>query len=269
MIAKKSKYILNLVLLTLLFLFCSRHGFSAPHQTSKYYLIMANRPPMPQLYSPLENYNLQLTTQGNDIRRFPIHVSRHHIIPYNILVAFFNKVVKQKDHAKSLRRFFMSFARQVNSYAKTNKAFYNSHLNEIKGIVHISNGLGSGDIQTGGEKPPQYYDDFAEFYGWMPWNLFIGPGIKSRTDDPGEDFEANARYIVNNDKVWAEIEQLYRLMRHYIDNPNDHDVLETINRLLTNLVANRIAPYRLDPNQWVKTRNSKEGKPQYHIKAVS
>src|SRR6056300_1293516 len=227
MIAKKSKYVLSFVLFTLLFLCCSSHSFAAPHQTCEYRLIIAGRPALPQFYSPLQNYNLQLTTEGNNIEKFPIPVTRHHIIPYNILRGFFNAVVEQRDRAKRFRRFFMSFAQKIHCYSKTNKAFYDSHLNEINGIVHISNGLGSGAIQPGGQRPPEYYDDFTEFYAWMPWNLFIGPNGDYRTDDPGEDFEFKARYIVNNVHVWTEIEQLYRLMRHYVDNPNDRNDRDT------------------------------------------
>ena len=44
-------------------------------------------------------------------------------------------------------------------------------------------------------------------------------------------------------------------------------IFKRINRLLANLLVSRRNPYRLKAQQWVRTHNSPEAKPQYHIRS--
>ena len=254
-----------------LLLFC-HYVFAARDQQQKYYLIIDRRPSQPQFYPQLKNYNLKLTCQGTNPTNFPVTVTRHHIIPLNLLRDFFNAVVEEKNRTKKFRRFFLTFAQRIPCYiisSNLGPAFLITHFNEIQGVRLLCKRLGAGTIQPGGERPPAYYDDFQKFYAWMPWNLFIGPSGGYRTDDPGYGFEFNARYIVNNICIWKRIEQLTHLMISYINHPNVRNnprTYEAINCLLSNLVVSRRTPYPLKAQQWVRTHNLPGGKPQYFIR---
>lgn len=247
-------------------------AFAAKPQEQKYQLQIDGRPFTPPFYPHLQNYDLTLTSQGNNPKDYPIPVTRHHIIPSNVLRDFYNTAVEKKTRIKTFRRFFISFAQRIPYYLTATRAgqvFMNTHPNEVQGVISINKRLGAGTMQSGGERPPAYYDDFKKFYAWMPWNLFIGPSGEYRTDDPGPEFESNAKYIVNNICVWRQIEKLYRLMVRYTNNPcerNQPNTFKTINRLLSNLLISRRTPYRLKAQQWVRTHNSAAGKPQYHIR---
>ncbi|NKB78412.1 hypothetical protein HED49_01545 [Ochrobactrum daejeonense] len=67
-----------------------------------------------QPYLPLENANRELTDFGRG-SEYPVNLSRHHIIPLNTLVAFYNKIVSNGELEQF--KFFNSFAVKLSSFA--------------------------------------------------------------------------------------------------------------------------------------------------------
>ncbi|MFQ3243458.1 MAG: hypothetical protein ACI9SP_000076 [Arenicella sp.] len=209
-------------------------------------------------YTNLPNYNANLSANNQDNTAvqgpYHVHVSRHHIIPYNVLQRFYNAVQRQNSISR-LSGF-------LKALAKTAPLWYGRQGNAPGAArcganvyeagyfaVALANNwyTQSDDNQPTGEVLEQF-NSFYEFYTWMPWNLFIGPEGAIRSDDPGEGFENNAHVVIGQ-TTFNTINALYQDMLSYITNPNN-TVLARISQSLSRLAARR-AVYALNRGDWV------------------
>lgn len=228
--------------------------FGAPPLVANEFNLMLpdTRPSAP--YPNLDNYNSDLTQSGVGLE-FNVPVSRHHIIPYNLIRDFYNRVIENRRRQTIIGGFFRNLALNIGWFAFqqdvncNHPAIYQSLEIASDLSLLIANGQTSNSI--GVTTRPDGFDEFSEYYAWLPGNLFIGP--TRRGDDPGELFEEDARYIVGEVRFQI-LSNLRSQMQAYLELgalPESATLpyLRRVAVLLTQLSKrNRVQP--LNPTQW-------------------
>jgi len=153
---------------------------------------------------------------------FTVEEERHHIIPWNLLSDWWNKMIAD-DHIVDCGDIFLSV---MKAKVDTVTGFVNDKADGIRQNVKdsITKILAKEDA-TGRE-----FEDFVGYFAYLPGNIFFGPGyekhkkiehgreeydmVKARSEDPGEAFEITACGI---DKVrWATASAAYTAINKYI-----------------------------------------------------
>lgn len=221
----------------------------------EYKLSFPDQRPNPP-YNQLPNYNTRLDASGTG-PGYTVQVSRHHIIPYNILRRFYNTVISRPGDQLLIRSFFLTMGDEVQHYAARGGTSCQVGNSDLADAATLSLALSDNYARQGqaANNPPLGFDTFWQFYTWLPGNLFIGP--TNRTDDPGENFEANAAAIVGQ-SAFQTFQRLYTNMVNYNAAPSDA-TLRSIASDLTN-IAQRRSAYPLNSLDWVNDKG------QYRIR---
>ncbi|XP_065204569.1 uncharacterized protein LOC135834580 [Planococcus citri] len=222
----------------------------------KYRIDITGRPAT--IFPPLQNYNVKLTKQGSG-KDYPVAVSRHHIIPFNHLTKFYNKLV-QKGEASKLRSFLTKFDEKFGQFYRqkaVNEGNKNKYDSTIQNVHKFIQGLYYNKIvYDSSARRPENFDEFQGYYAWLPGNLFIGPN--KRSDDPHEGFEKNAKVIVGA-RRFENLKNVYDWMQAYVDGKKvDFDKLSNGMRD----IANFLEPQALKSGDWVRNQDG-----SYKIKA--
>lgn len=222
---------------------------AAPDQfpPGQYELDLGARPSAP--YNQLQNYNTALTQQGSGTD-YTVPASRHHIIPYNRLRDFYNRMLEQGDMLR-FRSFFLSLSDNIPHYASAAGLDCGAKGDNFVEAMNLASALAENYARPGGVLPPPGLDDFQQFYAWLPGNLFIGPS--NRSDDPGEYFETNANYIIGDDAA-RNLNLAYTAMGRYI--AGESGILGQIAQRLTQ-VSLRRSVYPLNSSDWIRQKNGK------------
>lgn len=205
----------------------------------------------------LPNANNDLTSQG-DGEEYTVSLARHHIIPYNRLRDFWNRLVENFNIARgNFRGVFLEIGdvrkythgmrldctnNQIMSYVQRTETFADA-LSDTTGslVFHDPNSS---------REEPEGLRGFLSFYSWLPGNTFIGPS--NRLDDPGFNFESNAAAVVG-DENFRILQELNRLMQNYIEGEDVN--INRLNELFTK-IAKRKNIYPLNSNAWEKKDGS-------------
>lgn len=217
--------------------------FSQPSHNSvfgQFELNIGSRPAVP--YIPLNNYNTNLTASGTG-SQYTVPVSRHHIIPFNVLRAFYNRV-SQQNALTQTRGFLGVFSNNLAYYASAGGSNCQIMGIDLVDAANLAEGQGLGITTGGGSRLAPGFDTFEQFYAWLPGNLFIGPN--NRSDDPSDGFESNARVVVG-DENFNILSRTYNNMIRY--NNGDNSVLNSITSDLSR-IANRRTVYSLRADDW-------------------
>lgn len=83
----------------------------------------------------------------------------------------------------------------------------------------------------------------------LPANLFLGPHIDVRDDDPRTGFESGCRSIVGEDR-FELLERAATGIQTYVARPDDLALLSTVVKALEDACRNRAVPYGYRPEQW-------------------
>lgn len=207
------------------------------------------RPAVP--FPALQNFNTELTQQGAG-PGFTVAVSRHHIIPYNVLRAFYNTVVTS-GHLIYLRGFLNAMGDNINGYVGAASMDCSSSSGTVNMALNMMSSMRLGLIRNSSPGDyPDGLDDFHSFYVWLPGNLFIGP--HNRSDDPGDAFEENAAYIVGVNR-YARLLRAYNFMRDY---NSDHQLshLQGAVRELS-IIARERSVHPLVSAEWTRDEDGK------------
>ncbi|WP_429058625.1 hypothetical protein [Aeromonas jandaei] len=202
------------------------------------------RPSSP--YPPLENYNRELTQHGTG-SAFTVPVTRHHIIPYQLLRDFYNMVTTNGDMAR-FRSFFLTMSTSITYYASSNSIDCSGGtLSDLSAASTLAQAFGSLYANGGGQINPPGLDTFQQFYTWLPGNLFVGPS--NRSDDPhdGMAFEQNAATVVGSGR-FTVLQRTYNNLIQYVQHGN-RNVLGNIASDLSRIATIR-SVYALDPSDW-------------------
>ncbi|MBM7868032.1 hypothetical protein GTO89_14785 [Heliobacterium gestii] len=136
--------------------------------------------------------------------------TKHHVIPWNKLKAFVKAMID--NHHPEINAILqgavdimMAQSPLVNGTRMQGASTQASLTGEIN--APIQNGFNAVD-----------QDSIATSICWLPGNLFIGPLTNNRCDDPGEEFETNARGAVGP-KRFDILEELYNDIEVFLSNP--------------------------------------------------
>lgn len=194
-------------------------------------------------FPAMPNYSKDLTVAGG---AEPVHVSRHHIIPYNLLRDFYNRALQEKALPK-LRGLFLTLRENLRDYASAGNCAVNA--DDLAGTANLIDMIINGTVTNNPAAAfPDYFDDFASFYAWLPGNLFIGP--TNRNDDPEDEFEARAGVVVGDN--FSLYERANKNMKSYVAT-GDASLLLSINSDLTS-IAKKKSVYPLDGHNWNLSR---------------
>ena len=215
--------------------------------TGEFNLEMPERPGAP--YDPLGRYNTGLTeSRPLEDERHPVQVMRHHIIPDNRLRDFWNTLLGRGQGPLNLTANALLVGLERN--ADNNQM--NLNRADRREAIELIQGIRSGRIRHNpNARRPAGFDTLAALYEWMPGNLFIGPrggnGRYQRTDDPGSDFEQNARVVVG--AAFGFLERANGFTREFNETPNPRtaaQAMEAISRAMQ-----RRSPYDINPDNWI------------------
>lgn len=214
-------------------------------------LVIGARPSVP--YPAMNNFNSDLTEQGSG-PSFTVPVSRHHIIPFNTLMRFYNRVA-EINRLPNLRGFFGTLSYNLGLYASSNGIDCDRLGDDLINAGNLGLAQGMGLARPGGNNLALGFDTFEQFYAWLPGNIFIGPS--NRSDDPHNGFEVNAHVVVGapDFDVLARANANINLFL----NNDDYSLLNSISADLSS-IAKRKQIYPLNPQDWVKGSNG-----EYHL----
>lgn len=243
----KTRWKISTGLLKIMILILPSMAFSSPNDelilNGKYELTIGTRPSAP--YNSIMNYNTSLTQQGMGAA-YPTAVSRHHIIPFNVLRTFYNLVVSQ-NRFRNLRSFFSEYANNIRHYASVNGVGCNNIGTDLLDAGNLAQAHSFALIHGGGSIIAPGFDTFEQFYAWLPGNLFIGPS--NRLDDPLNGFESNAHIVVGRE-YFDILARTNSRMQQYINGDHSTELLRSITVDLAK-IANRKRIFQLNPENWV------------------
>ncbi len=171
-------------------------------------LLIYKRGRMPYYKQPfydiyLENYS---NTQSN---KYPIRLGRHHIIPHNVFVSFFNTLVKNNN---------LDICGVLFDTISDNVPYYDIKYNkrEVKTVQSIIQKLVLNEVvHKGNAQVIPEYTSFIDIYANLPGNLFYGPLGSDRSDDPKSGFEVNSKIILGKE-YYDKLYSIYNNMNQYI-----------------------------------------------------
>ncbi|MFT9636394.1 hypothetical protein ACMZ49_03650 [Alcaligenes phenolicus] len=205
-------------------------------------LTIDSRPSTP--YPSLQNYNTTLTSQGAG-GNYPVTVSRHHIIPLNVLREFYNEV-SRRERLRSIHGFFSVYSSHIHSYASANNINCAPIDGDLLGAENLALAQGYGIARGSGTSWAPNFDTFAQFYAWLPGNLFVGPN--NRSDDPRDGFEVNAAVVVGT-SYFNIAQRAYDNMQRFNSGDQNPNLYNAITHDLT-IMAQRTTIFALDPDNW-------------------
>ncbi|KOB68847.1 Apoptosis inducing protein [Operophtera brumata] len=214
----------------------------------------------------LEHVGGPSTGSGNN----QVRLARHHIIPVRILINFFNSAVQRNGEHNTVLGGLMNLMGFLSDDALTHYPG-SSSLREyirrdLQDMRHLQT-LYVMDSVTENSPPLDvlFSSDYLvrSVYQWMPANIFIGPEPQIRSDDPGDQFEVNSRYIIGEEN-FQRLDTLRRLMISYVDTGHLNEYNEAI-ELLSEISRGRHSPYSYSPDQWEYNSWTRK----YNIKTTS
>lgn len=201
------------------------------------------RPSAP--YPAMNNYNTDLTAQGSG-SAYPVTVSRHHIIPFNVLRSFYNRLA-ERNRFSNLGGFFTTYSDNLRFYASGNNIDCGTLGNDLVDAGNLALAHRYALARPGGNAMAPGFDTFEQFYTWLPGNLFIGPN--ERSDDPGEGFESNAHVVVGA-AYFDILSRTYQNMVRFNNGDDSPNLLNAISVDLTR-IAQRRSVFSLNSQDWV------------------
>ncbi|HEX3524179.1 MAG TPA: hypothetical protein VHT52_19075 [Stellaceae bacterium] len=185
-------------------------------------------------------------------------MTRHHVIPYNRLVQFWNTLLvnRQLGRGPGLANGLLNgMIATLNNYQFGPSRNNNILPDDRRNIIILLEGMRDGTIRHDeGVVRPDEIDNLAAVYQWLPGNLFIGP--QNRSDDPGAAFETGAVVVVGGGNF-----SMYRrandAIQTYLGAPGSVDGQNEARQAADNLsdIATIESVFPLNPNNRVKNPN--------------
>ncbi|KMZ12100.1 Phage lysin [Candidatus Burkholderia humilis] len=225
--------------------------------------IEGDRPSSPYMSMDNANVDLTATGRGPDYR---VTLAWHHIIPYSTLRNFYNSMVERRRLSR-FRSFLIVFQSQIPQYAQQvdlSDPCDPRRVNDTNAAVNAVFAMANSGRLMHNSNYSQIpdFNSFAEWYAWIPGNIFIGPDGNHRTDDPGDRFESGAVTIVGQ-RNFDILSAINNNMTRYINGGGDgliHDVATG----LSSIAQGRSTVYSLTSSQWVRGVDS-NNEPMYRI----
>ncbi|WP_418153354.1 hypothetical protein [Actinoalloteichus caeruleus] len=194
------------------------------------------------MYAATPTVNRDLQRVGPGDQRQPL--ARHHIIPYNVLRDFWNKLVEEeKIHLTHplLKVIQSKLVDGVNGY----KILMNQDDRTVAAEVCAEVIEGATEFES------DRWENFALVYAWLPGNLFLGPDERFRKNPATDEFEEHCSPIVGK-QVYSTMRSAYNNMKQYINSPDHPERLakDAISGFRNS--ASTLSIYQLNKNKWYR-----------------
>ena len=169
---------------------------------------------------------------------YTVRTARHHIVPFDTLSTFWNRIITNPQHLSS---------GLTNAWTNMISQYNKSFPNPTENVVNLMKSMQSGDLVHNSTKPaPEDWNEFAEYWEWEGANLMIGPSVRS--DDPGNGFEKNAFVIVGK-STFSNLDTMNTFMNNYRQTYTMKQVKSFANTF-SNIVRKTGRPYPLKAADW-------------------
>ncbi|KAJ3076766.1 hypothetical protein HK102_005345, partial [Quaeritorhiza haematococci] len=195
-----------------------------------------------------------VTFQGD-----PVGKSGHHIIPWRRMTEVWRKVifvegplspqgVTWKMQCPSLLSNLIKGVLNEKFLPFTSKKIFKLFTLGINAnppnMINFMTAVEDPELRLPVDRESDMYaigEDFDRMGAWFPFNVFVGPESKFRTDDPTEEFETGARCVFENvcddhldGKLWTLLDELNSYLKPGVT--TDDARLDTYCKLLTSLM---------------------------------
>lgn len=189
-------------------------------------------------------------------------LQRDHIIPYNTIMKFSDKILKKEDLKPERNNWFISGVNKmaalggksvyynVGEESRPLNEYTNGNFTKSEIIESIKNN--SFNNENGDDK--NKFEVIHKAISWMPGNIMIAPSPKLGDTHNGDDFDDTCKNIIPNDK-YNFLFETYNSMKSFI---NDTTKTEDAKKALTNLNEIIIwdGPYAFNPEQWLLDKST-------------
>lgn len=197
-----------------------------------------------------------LTTRPGLMRPSEDTEARHHIIPIHVLRRFFEVAWQMVQDSPSgsqsagLANFLYRYVSEIfdSYYTLASSTAPDGSLANRRSL--ISYGIRT-QLDEGGSFH-RLTQVLHTMFVWMPGNIFYGPSLYRRSDDPRGEFEANAIHIVG-DKHFRRLQALHKSMLNFITDRERTRSIPTMNSIFRRLEQiHRMEPFAYNPFQWIQ-----------------
>ncbi|MFF4285616.1 DUF6603 domain-containing protein [Streptomyces sp. NPDC001633] len=186
-----------------------------------------------------------------------IALSRHHIIPYNELVQFWNKVIEDEYNKPSPTRHKLKeeLQRLVRAILD-NCGRYSDVKVKADHFRNFADRFSASAYTHGGEESPSPdgRDDLLSIFAWLPANLFLGPtGSGHRYDDAKDGFESGCTPIIGAGN-FSPRKNAFNNLHRYLSDPNSlqSEGREFIKKYIQLVVGPQCKVWELKAKDWQK-----------------
>jgi hypothetical protein len=198
-------------------------------------------------FGALPNYNPALTAP---VQTGGVAMSRHHIIPFQHLVGFWNAMLTNGH---------FSAAAGLLNVMNQNVGQYGTNLvqADLMNLRSLLTAIANGTIDHDPAGPsPDAIDSLAAVYEWLPANLFIGPA--GRSDDPGDALDAGAQIVVGGSRAFISWQNAYTAIQAYLRSPTPVRAQRAV--VYLSQIARRQRLFPLNASDWARSGG------QYHLR---
>ncbi len=219
----------------------------------------------PSYNKALEKYQYNLSSN------YRVTLSLHHIIPAAKLIELFNKILKKSGHFLFFKGMFENIKNNLQNYVNDNPPLPLAESGDMypetekpqffeQGTKNAEKFIEKKILHSDAEtRKPEYWEDFVQFYIWMPGNLFAGPINTLRVDDPGEGFEQYSSEAITSTKFTA-MSALNLSIDNYLQDKLKIGLdLQKLGDMLANL-ASETSYTALNPKAWCPSETNGETK---------
>lgn len=240
--------------------------------------------------------NSHINNRNTDPHLPHLQLSRHHVIPMNTFMRFFRAinllgVIKLNNITNNtgengvhdlLRENINEIANiYIDNENDATLNYYSVSVNGSSGggivsphnivrtIFNINNQelLNGGTVRVNVDFNHIINNEllFSTLVAWIPGNIFLGPILRIRIDDPGSDFEINSRYIIGNER-YDILRELYENMTKYELEVNNMELLISILNAIKKLCRLSVVKFNSDQWDYNTSDDKKTKKPKLHYK---
>lgn len=184
-------------------------------------------------------------TDANSMPYPPEHIrpSRHHIIPFQTLRGFYNRLIGDESNFRYFFEHVLQLAAEfVGRDLRTYENLIVSRRYPLEDLPDILRNHIIRDLDQHNQE-----NLARELYVWLPFNIFFGPAPNARADDPSHGIEEDAHVMAGWSRV-QQLRQMYDRMNAYIN--GDQINPEPLIYEMGDLLRTTQLPYDFNPNQW-------------------
>ncbi|WP_116215100.1 DUF6603 domain-containing protein [Streptomyces olivoreticuli] len=182
-----------------------------------------------------------------------VELSRHHIVPCNKLIEFWNRVVDSEYNQSTPTRHKLKeeLQRLVGAVLSNCDRYPALRVQAAHFKTFADNFTTSAYTHAAEEPSPDGRDDALSIYEWLPANLLIGPEGAARYDDPHDGFESGCAPITGQQNFNAR-NNAFKALDRYLKNSDSlqSDGRDFLKKYIQLVHGTQVEPWALRARQW-------------------